>query len=522
MEPLYAVLFSLTLAVVCQAIVALWKASKSVDHHSGPRRAVSSTTMLGAYLLPEIPGVSAGSNAMFRQKFTVFQKYGWDAYVEISWLGKPLTTFYVADPNTIKEIVSNRARFPKPTEDYGVLAIYGDNVVTTEGDQWRKYKKLVSPAFTDRNNRFVWTETVRIVSELFEDVWAEKKQIDADHVNDLTTQIAIMIIGSAVFGNKGSWRDEDTHLPPGHQMTFTQALYRASSELVLKAAIPNFAMSWTPRLRKTKLAFKELGAYMTEMIEERIRSPDVSRDDLFSNLIVSNSGDDKHGLGKLDVKEITGNLFVFLVAGHETTAHTLSFAFALLSLYPEEQDKLYEQIKSVLGDGRLPSYEDMPLLTRSLGVFYETLRMYPVVSGVPKHAAEDTTLVFGNQDGETKTVPMPRGTRAILHIAGLHYNPLYWKDPYEFKPERFLASDWPKDAFLPFSGGPRACIGRRFSETEGVAALTMIISKYRVSIKEEARFARETFEEKKNRVLKTVQEISLTPVRIPITFTKRD
>jgi len=154
-------------------------------------------------------------------------------------------------------------------------------------------------------------------------------------------------------------------------------------------------------------------------------------------------------------------MFIFLIAGHESTAHTLCFTFALLALYPDEQERLYQHIKGVISslDGT-PTYEDMGLFTQSLAVFYETLRMFPPAPFIPKIAAQDTTLTVSNVDGGRTTFPVPSGTEIDIHVAGLHYNPRYWKEPHRFMPERFLG-DWPKDAFLPFSQGARACLGRR-------------------------------------------------------------
>lgn len=105
--------------------------------------------------------------------------------------------------------------------------------------------------------------------------------------------------------------------------------------------------------------------------------------------------------------------------------------------------------------------------------------------------------------------------------AGLHSNPKYWSDLYAFKPERFFG-EWNRDAFIPFSAGSRVCLGRRFFETEATAILALLISRYRVTIKEEPQFAHETFEQKKARVLKTKHALSLTPVRVPLVFTRRD
>jgi len=237
-----------------------------------------------------------------------------------------------------------------------------------------------------------------------------------------------------------------------------------------------------------------------------------------SNLLEANDHDaDRVALTE---SELISNIYMFLVAGHETTANTLCFGLALLALYPDEQEKLFEHIKSVT-KGSLPTYADMPLLTRSLAVFYEALRLFPPVTGIPKFAAEDTTLVTSNIHGEKTTVPVPKGTGIVIDTPGIHYNPRYWKDPHTFNPSRFLATDWPRDAFIPFSSGARSCIGRKFAETEGVAALSILVSQYKMTVKEEPQFAAETFEERKTRVLAARIGLTTTPVRVPLVFTRR-
>ncbi|KAL0562434.1 hypothetical protein V5O48_019653, partial [Marasmius crinis-equi] len=90
-------------------------------------------------------------------------------------------------------------------------------------------------------------------------------------------------------------------------------------------------------------------------------------------------------------------------------------------LYQEEQEKLYQHIMSVCPD-RLPTYDDMPALTRSLAVIYETLRLLPAVIGIPKSSAEDTTFVLRNEHDQSRTVPIPKGTNIVIHTPGLHYD----------------------------------------------------------------------------------------------------
>ncbi|KAH8979832.1 cytochrome P450, partial [Lactarius akahatsu] len=246
--------------------------------------------------------------------------------------------------------------------------------------------------------------------------------------------------------------------------------------------------------RRVNLAFDELRQYMAEMVDAR-RSAETKeeRHDLFSGLLDA-APDNPDGSVAITEQELIGNMFIFLLAGHETTAHALCFTFALLALYPDEQEHLYQQIKGILIDiNGTPTYEDINRFTLSVTVLNETLRMFPPVASIPKHAAEDTSLTVGNADGGETTFPIPSGTLVKFHVLGLHYNrpPV----PHAFRPERFLG-EWPRNAFLPFSSGARGCLGRRFFETESVAAITVMISRYRVEVKEEPEFLGETFEQR--------------------------
>jgi len=333
----------------------------------------------------------------------------------------------------------------------------------------------------------------------------------------LVRQIALFVIGVAGFGRSVSWK-EDTVIPPGHTMSYKDALHIVSKDFFVKVVFPGWAMDLTPSLRKVKSGFEELHTYMAQMIQDRQSAVNkVERHDLFTKLLEAN--DDDLDQISLTEDELIANVYIFLLAGHETTAHTLAFTFALLALYPDEQEKLFDQIKSVT-QGRLPTYEEMPLLTYSMAVFYETLRMFPPVPVYSKIAAEDTSLVTANSRGEKKSIPIPKGTVLNISVPGLHYNPRYWDGPHKFNPSRFL-KDWPRDAFLPFSAGPRACLGRKFFETEGIAVLTMLVSQYKITVKEELQFAGETFEETKSRILSATQKLTLTPIRVPLVFTRR-
>ncbi|KAJ8081218.1 hypothetical protein PM082_018061 [Marasmius tenuissimus] len=437
------------------------------------------------------------------------------------------------------EIGSQRHKYPKPLAQYKPLDIFGRNIISTEGEEWKKNRKIASPAFSERNNRLVWEESIRMLTEFFDEVWGDKEEIAVDNFLGLSLQFGLRVISAAGFGRRMGWSAEHT-VPQGHELSFEETFQIASKDVYLKLLLPDWVPNLTERIRKTRIGFDELRVYLQDVIHQRKSTgstAEIDQVNLFSNLIDANEQVGEE-MAKLDDSELIGNVFVFLLAGHETSSHTLCFAFALLALYPEEQDKLYQHIMSVCPD-RLPAYDDIPALDRSLAVIYETLRLFPPAVGVPKSTAEDTSFVLHNEQGQSKVIPVPKNTNLVIHAAGVHYNPRYWKDPYEFRPDRFMG-EWNRDAFIPFSVGARSCIGRRFSEVESVAILSVLVKKYKISVMEEPEFKHESFEGRKERVLKaqfgithTYVEISLppvgrselidmdSPIRVPLTFTRR-
>lgn len=513
------IIFSFGLLYVVQLYLAFRRGVKNIGNHPGYCTFFSGAFPEGNYL-PRIPGISPGRHHLFKRKYEDHRSSGWDVYSTVSVCPRLRFGYCLADAATIKEVVSYRARFPKPVKQYGALSFFGKNIVASEGDEWKRYRKVTAPSFSERNNQLVWNETCRIMMDMFDNVWQWKDEIVLDNCIDITLPIALFVIGVAGFGRRISWTD-DQKVPPGHRIAFKDALHIVSTEIFVKLAVPKWAMGLTQRFRNVQTAFDELRVYMLEMIEARKNSEKKEeRYDLFSSLLDANE-EESDGEAKLSDDELLGNIYIFLVAGHETTAHTLCYAFGLLALYQDEQETLYQHIKSIIPDGRTPTYEEMNLFTRSMAVLYETLRLYPPAISIPKVAAEDTRLTVSNSAGEKKVVPVPRGCDIVISTPALHYNPRYWEDPYVFRPERFLEKDWPRDAFLPFSAGARACIGRRFFEIEGIAILTMLVSKYKIEVKEEPQFAMENLKQRRERLLANMPGITLTPVRVPLVFKKR-
>ncbi|KAK0437997.1 cytochrome P450 [Armillaria borealis] len=428
----------------------------------------------------------------------VYKHTGWDIVACVAAFPARVELL-IANVIILKDVTAARVSFPKPLFLYQPLSTFGPNIVG--------------------NNRLVWEESLNVTRDLIHTVWNDKDVVEVEHVINITLPIALHVIGITGFGRKMNWQ-ADSIVPPGHTMSFHDTLRLVSTGLILKMVIPRWAMGLTRKWTETRIAFDELETYMLEMIRARRTSEKEERYDLFSSLLDANDEEDLLGGDTtLSDQELLGNFLFHCIS---TTAHTLAFAFALLALYPDQQEILYRHIKTTIPDGRNPTYEEMPLFAHSVAVFYETLRLFPPATVIPKISAEDTVLVSTNEAGERKTIPVPQGAIVRIDVVGLHHNPRYWKNPEMFDPSRFLG-DWPREAFVPFSQGARACMGRkyvlkplndrllmithRFSETEGVAVLTMLISKYKITVREKPG---ETFEQRRDRILKTKFVLTLT------------
>jgi cytochrome P450 len=235
----------------------------------------------------------------------------------------------------------------------------------------------------------------------------------------------------------------------------------------------------------------------------------------------SSPGDSKTGnrTATLTKREILGNAFIFLFAGHETTANSIHFSIIFLAIHLSKQRHLQSDIDNIVGTKPISEWSyinDMPRLFNSMpgAVIHEELRLIPAILNVPKGTKGDQVVTM---DGRQFTVP--HQTFVHLNIAGTQRNPRYWSEkPNEFLPERWLpaqngsttviekkeqvvekevgGSDHAsfetsgstslikpvKGSYIPFSEGARACPGKRFAQVEGTAVLSALFHKYSVEL----------------------------------------
>ncbi|EKM77565.1 hypothetical protein AGABI1DRAFT_93293 [Agaricus bisporus var. burnettii JB137-S8] len=213
------------------------------------------------------------------------------------WAGSDITAhvnvfpdkagIFVADVNVSKEIITYRARF---------LSLFGYSVVASEGEAWKKNRKICAPSFSERNNRLVWEEAVSTMNDIFDNAWENKERVVVDHSLDITLLT----------------------IPAGHRMTFKDSLYIVTTHVIPKVLLPGWVISLREETRQIDMGFKEL-------------------------------------------KAIFSSSFLLVTKPQRTRFTTRSPS---CSLHPDEQEKLYPDIKSIVKDFRAPTYNDIPLLTR--------------------------------------------------------------------------------------------------------------------------------------------------------------
>eukprot|EP01126_Amoeba_proteus_P004719 TRINITY_DN11566_c0_g1_i1.p1 TRINITY_DN11566_c0_g1~~TRINITY_DN11566_c0_g1_i1.p1 ORF type:complete len:498 (-),score=92.04 TRINITY_DN11566_c0_g1_i1:29-1522(-) len=372
----------------------------------------------------------------------------------------------VRDAQIVKDICSNPKLFEKPIDQYEVLNFWGPNLLTTNGEVWRRHRMHCNSGFSEQNTRVVARVTVEKMNEIFTSLG---DSIDPDQI---PLDVALSVISEAAFGQKlflDRRRDCEFVTTKNHIMPFTESIYGVSKYLLIHLAIPKI-FNVFPRVRKIRDYFREFGLYMDEILQGGKKSMDENKKDIINLLIRAGS---QGGVSGLMDQEIISDTFILLLAGHETTAHSLSFAIRLLALHVDVQEELHQKTMEILGD-RDPTYEDLPKLEFVTKVIQETLRLFPAVIAIPKQNTKPVNL---------GPYSIPTKSTIYLDTYNLHRSPEYWTDPEKFDPHR-----WDKErnevgvmnphCWIPFSYGQRSCIGRKFAEVEATLFLTKLAQNY--------------------------------------------
>ena len=333
----------------------------------------------------------------------------------------------------------------------------GDGLLTSDGDVWRRQRRLAQPAFQRRRIEALAPMMVECTRSMVER-WRGLAPGTRVDVSGEMMALTLQIVGRALFSQDLS---HDTHSIAGALEELQVQMGERFQSLPLPPVLP------TPRDRRFRSARRMLDDLGLQIVQQR-RSQRERPEDLLTALI--EAVDPETGESMSD-RQICDELITFLLAGHETTANTLSWALFLLSRHPDVRRRLESEVDRAANGGTV-GLEDLSRMPLGERVIQETLRLYP------------PAWVYGRRSyGPDEFRGYAIGGGQIVTVAPyvLHRHPEFWPNPEGFDPDRFLL-ERPKGAFVPFAAGPRQCIGNHFAMMEARLILATLVGQVRANL----------------------------------------
>lgn len=380
------------------------------------------------------------------------------------------SVWVVRDPDALKQILQTHARrYIKGQQLEVARPLIGEGLFISEGEFWRRQRRLMQPAFVRPAVRRLAPLMARTIADdvvrRWEPLAREGRPLA---LKAEMMRLALQVVARTMFSS--SLREDELRAVDEHFSFLLRVVTRRSNSLLYNL-FPGLQRLPTPTNRRFRRSLAALEQLVYRLIADR--RGDDRADDVVGMLL--RARDEASGQGMSD-KQLRDELITLFLAGHETTAIALTWALALLSRHPDLRRRLQAEVDAVLGD-RLPTGEDFERLAFTRAFFDEVLRLYPPQVVMLRQAAEDDELAG---------LPVPRGQNLLLNIHGVHYHPAYWDNPQGVDPSRFPALGGPgprhKFAYLPFGAGPRQCIGNHFAQMESVLALAIIHQRYELDL----------------------------------------
>lgn len=389
------------------------------------------------------------------------QAYEEDTYLR-NFLG--LKRRLLNSPAAIRHVLvdnfTNYRRAPGSARILRTLA--GNGLLLAEGDEWRHQRRTIAPALTPRSVPVLARHAVAAAEETIAVLRAA-----GDQPVDLLAamqQLALEIAGRSMFS-----LEMGEHGPAlrDYIVRFAASLGRASLiDMLLPGTIP------APRDFARRRYHARWMALIDRIMESRMRASttDAPRD-LFDLLVAARDPDTGAPFTRPQLRDQVATM---IAAGHETTGTTLFWSLYLMALAPWEQDRVADEVRDI--DISPATVEQaLPRLVYTKAVVSEALRLYPAAYTISRQAIADDRI-----DG----IEIPALSQVVVLPWVLHRHRRQWRDPDVFDPARFLPDMPPPDrfAYLPFSTGPRVCVGAAFAMAEAVLILAMLLRTFRVEL----------------------------------------
>jgi cytochrome P450 len=374
----------------------------------------------------------------------------------------PLRAFLVYQPAHLERVLhANHRNYRKGAFVDRTRVLVGDGLFSSEGEPWLRQRRLLQPAFHRERIGALVGEIVSAVGRTLDrwTSWGERGE-----PFDLAAEMHRMTldaVGRTLFGV-----DLDA-TEPGVGQAMVEALRLVSERAMGLVAAP-LAVP-TRRNRRLRRAVAVLDGFVGRIVSAR-RAGGAAGSDLLSILLEAR---DEESGRRLTDRQLRDEVLTFVLAGHETTALALTWAWHLLMQNPAAEERVRAEVAATLGTGP-PGLGHVPALGYLRMVLEEAMRLYPPLWAFPRQAIAEDRL-------GTHRVP-PRAVLALVPWV-THRLPKVWDDPERFDPERFAPEHVrarSRFAHVPFGGGPRVCIGSELAMLEAAITLAMTAQRYRL------------------------------------------
>lgn len=386
-----------------------------------------------------------------------------------AWMAEFRTPFFrsymINQPELINTVLKQRPDdFPKSNRiSEGLRPLLGDSVFLTNGDTWKRQRRIIDPAFEGGRLKDTFPAMLAAAQACVDRLRTQSSsEIECEEV---TSHAAADVIFRTLFS-----------VPIEHEIAAQvfekfRAYQREQPLLNLAAFIP--LPRWVPRFHSTKTRrnANEIRALIGRLTTERAAAISAGQapDDLATKIMTTPDPQTGH---RFNTDEMIDQVAIFFLAGHETSASALAWTLYLMALYPEWQEKLAVEAH-ILEE---PSFATVSKLKLSRDVFREALRLYPPVPMMVR----ETTCPERFRDRD-----VPEGSQIVLSPWHLHRQERLWDKPDEFDPTRWGTENGKKcqrEAYIPFSAGPRVCTGAGFAMVEGPLILSMLLRHFRFEL----------------------------------------
>jgi cytochrome P450 len=394
--------------------------------------------------------------------------YAQEAYerdiVERKMFGR--SRFLVNDPTAIKHVLlDNAANYQKSEITRRILEPgLGRGLITSEGETWRRHRRIMSPAFDHRSIASYSPVMTGAALQLMAG-WNSRGTGASLDVAAAMMEVTLDIISRTMFSS-----DSD-HIVAIMERSAGRYQAQMRPNMMDFLGLPR----WLAGLGRIGVAGRALGEFDVEinrLIKMRSIHSENGPEDLLARLIAAR--DEQTG-GGMTAQEVRDHVITIFTAGHETTAMAMTWTWFLLSQHPAVETKLHSELQTVLG-GRAPNSEDLSKLAYTRMVIEESMRLYPPVHTIAREALADDMLAGRH---------VPKGSNVLIAPWVLHRHQQLWHDPGRFDPERFSPEQTAarrRFSYLPFGGGRRICIGAAFAMTEATILLATIAQRYQLQL----------------------------------------